>query len=64
MTSVERVLQYTHLDQEPARLSDGAPPPPKCAPPPLNTSLTRQRAAQLVHIMNIMLRLLSSSVQR
>ena len=31
MTSVERVLQYTHLDQEPARLTDGAPPPPKCA---------------------------------
>ena len=58
MTSVERVLQYTHLDQEPARLSDGAPPPPKCA---LNTSLTRQRAAQLVP--NNTLRLVTSFVQ-
>ena len=29
MTSVERVLQYTHLPQEPRRLADGAPSPPK-----------------------------------
>lgn len=61
MTSVERVLQYTHLDQEPARLADGAPPPPKCALPPLNISLAKQRAAHL--IPEIMLRLLTSSVQ-
>ncbi len=29
MTSVERVLQYTHLPQEPPGVADGAPPPPK-----------------------------------
>ena len=39
MTSVERVLQYTHLPQEPARLSDGATPPPKCVGPPPDSRL-------------------------
>lgn len=32
MTSVERVLQFTHLPQEPPRVSDGAPAPPPCVP--------------------------------
>lgn len=28
--SVELVLQYTHLPQDPPRVADGPPPPPKC----------------------------------
>ena len=46
---MERVLQYTHLPQEPASVADGAPTPPECARNPFVRLRSLKRTTQERH---------------